>query len=356
MKIKNENGSITIFVLVGLLFMSAFLMLSYGYNVNKSKIAKEQFNMISEIYMPNSNIIESYTEAYTDLRKKNKQTLTYNSADEGLTSFKEVELTKTYSEKISNYKIYGNPSGLGDENIFPINNSNFYSIDSSNVIIQQDGWININYNNASRSEVKYINFWPSKVHELLKNTMYTAILETQELNGINRLVLSSIRSNTTDTKLPQFDTNCEIQNMTSNSIYFIQMTSSSNFTDPGYLMRTFISIPENINANAKIRISLIKGEIKSDDFAGYELPGKIRIPIRITDKDNNSQIYNIYVNEPLDSNDYIDYKSRKVIRNNGTQESVELPELQTYEDYTKIEVLTGTAPSKIEVEYTGYTI
>ena len=35
MKLKNDKGSITIFVLVGLLFMSAFLIISYGSNINK---------------------------------------------------------------------------------------------------------------------------------------------------------------------------------------------------------------------------------------------------------------------------------------------------------------------------------
>ena len=37
-------------------------------------------------------------------------------------------------------------------------------------------------------------------------------------------------------------------------------------------------------------------------------------------------------------------------------EKIELPELSTYEDYTKIEVLTDIEPSKIEVEYQGYTL
>lgn len=38
------------------------------------------------------------------------------------------------------------------------------------------------------------------------------------------------------------------------------------------------------------------------------------------------------------------------------EELIQLPELSTYEDYTKIEVLTDIAPSKIEVTYTGYTL
>ena len=47
-----------------------------------------------------------------------------------------------------------------------------------------------------------------------------------------------------------------------------------------------------------------------------------------------------------------------IIRENGsgTREYIDLPELVTFEDYTNIEVLTEVKPSKIELEYTGYTI
>lgn len=38
------------------------------------------------------------------------------------------------------------------------------------------------------------------------------------------------------------------------------------------------------------------------------------------------------------------------------EENITLPEFSTYEDYNKIEVLTDTVPSKIEVTYTGYTL
>ena len=103
MKIRDNKGSITIFVLVGLLFMSAFLLISYGYNVNKSKVAKEQFEIISKIYSPNKSEEESYTDAYTDLRKKNKKTLKSSSENNNV-----LELTKTFEENISDYKIYGN--------------------------------------------------------------------------------------------------------------------------------------------------------------------------------------------------------------------------------------------------------
>lgn len=114
MKLKNEEGSITIFVLVGLLFMTAFLIIAYGANVNNSKIVKEQFNIISDIYMPNNNIIDSYTEAYTDLRAKKKQTLT-----KSVEYSSQIEIDKCYANDIVNYQIYGSENGLGKEIVDP---------------------------------------------------------------------------------------------------------------------------------------------------------------------------------------------------------------------------------------------
>lgn len=65
MNLRNKNGSITIFVLVGLLFMSAFLVISYANNVNRSKIAKEQSEIINSIYQPK---VLSTNEIYDRLK------------------------------------------------------------------------------------------------------------------------------------------------------------------------------------------------------------------------------------------------------------------------------------------------
>lgn len=102
MDLRNKKGSISIFVLVMLLFMSAFLIISYAANVNKSKTVKEQFNIISKIYSYNDGDEGAYDKAYTDLRNKNKQKMQASSETDTL------ELTKTFNENLSNYKIYGN--------------------------------------------------------------------------------------------------------------------------------------------------------------------------------------------------------------------------------------------------------
>ena len=50
MDVRKQKGSIMIFVLVALLFMSAFLVISYASNVNRSKIASEQKEIIQMLY------------------------------------------------------------------------------------------------------------------------------------------------------------------------------------------------------------------------------------------------------------------------------------------------------------------
>lgn len=203
--VKDKKGSITIFVLIALLFMSAFLIISYASNVNKSKIAKEQLDIIKGIYKGNENVVNSYQDAYTALRNKNKQTLTSNVEDSST-----IELSKTFDDKISNYKIFGSSEGVGD-----------------------------------------------------------------------------------------------------------LVTDTTN---------------ENFN--------------------------KYVIQVKITgSKTDNSKTYEIVLNSPLLENEYIDFISKKVVRSDGTEETInDLPELQTFEDYSKIEILTQTTPNKIEVEYKGHTL
>lgn len=103
MKIRDNKGSITVFVLVGLLFMTGFLIISFGSNINKSKSAKEQFNILTGIYSHGDTDKDAYERAYTAIRRKNAQVLTKTLEDSAL-----LELTKTFTDTLSNYRIYGN--------------------------------------------------------------------------------------------------------------------------------------------------------------------------------------------------------------------------------------------------------
>ena len=161
MKLKNQKGSITIFVLIGVLFMAAFLIIAYGANVNNSKVVKEQFNIISDIYMPNENIVDSYTEAYTDLRTKKKQILT-KSVDNN----SKIEIEKCYADDIVNYKIYGSENGLGTEIVDP-NDENFgkfkiiikiKDIKDEDIIDENTEYKKEEYNIYLESELNHLNY------------------------------------------------------------------------------------------------------------------------------------------------------------------------------------------------------
>ena len=84
-------------------------------------------------------------------------------------------------------------------------------------------------------------------------------------------------------------------------------------------------------------------------------------------------IINIYLEEPLrkvgNSADYIDFKNKNLVREVGVnsdgslysldtsiKEKMELPDIPIYEDYTQIQILTDISPSRIEIEYDGYTL
>lgn len=108
MKMRDNKGSITMFVLVTMVFMSAFLMLSYANNVNKSKISAEQFKQISNTYSYYDGDGNSYNRAYADLRNKNKKVMTKT-----VSSTSTVVLSHTFEEALSNYRIYGGTTYLG---------------------------------------------------------------------------------------------------------------------------------------------------------------------------------------------------------------------------------------------------
>lgn len=234
MKLKDKKGSISIFVLVALLFMTAFLILLYSANVNKSKIIQEQFETINEIYSVDTS--NAYEQAYTNLRKKNKQILTYDSSKvEELIDKSTIELSKTYAEDIINYQIYGETEGVGN------------------------------------------------------------LIEDLEDENYGKYKIT-------------------------------------------------------------IRIRDIQEEYILDESTSYK-----------------EETYDIFLSEPLrridDIADYIDFNEQKIIRKIGLGEDTgydvleeddvtyeNIPQLKTYEDYTNIEVLTDVSPSRIIVEYVGYTL
>lgn len=380
MNIKKENGSITIFVLVALLFMSAFLLISYANNVNKSKIAKEQFNIISDIYSHNDTDEEAYNRAYTALRKKNRQILTATAENKST-----LEINKTYKGKLDNYKIYGNsiqkgtPSvtnpveiqSVGDKtsNLFDINcgfetnNTNIPTkIENSNIIIP--------YSSQNDLSAEFNQYIP-----VSGNQEYTCSFTL--VQGSARILIKLYD----ESKNLINDSTISISGFTYNTYYkgFFINASQKTITFPSNIKYIrFCTVAMNYSNgvnNIYSNFQFIKGSTVKE----YEPYGKYKIPVKISNKSETVQTFNIYLDEPLrkigNYADYINFKNQKIYRNvekiddtgkltitesykgisDNVGSDINIPELKTFEDYTKIEILTETSPSKIEVNYEGYT-
>ena len=356
---KKENGSIAIFALIALLFMTAFLIISYANIINNSKSLKEQFNIIKGIYYK-SNDSSSYTDVYTNLRKKNRQNLTAYSENSN-----ELELNKTFASKLVNYKIYGN--SVQDGTPTPDNPVEIESVGITNLLTFQNS-------TASNSGVELS----------VENDKFT-------ING----------TATSTVLLSFFNNLCIADDITlSAGTYTISVQGTGTVTDNGNFLQVWkvdgdsltnagqIGLNKNVTfaleetQTIRLRVIVYSGRSydatfniqmeKCNTVTPYAPYGKYKIPIKVSNE-NDSKITNIILDEPLrkvgEAADYIDFKSGQVVRNVGvnsdeslysldtsTEKNIELPELPSYEDYTKIEVLTEIAPSKIEVEYDGYTI
>lgn len=378
---RKEKGSIAIFVLVALLFMSAFLIISFASNVNKSKTVKEQFNIISGIYAYTDGEEGAYDKAYSDLRNKNKQTMTASSENSST-----LELTKTFDENMSNYRIYGN--SIQDATPTPDNP----------VEVQSVGDL--------VTDTTDINYGKYKIPVKVTGTENN-LLDFRKLQGI-----TSYGSNNTSTKMIVSNNykgiiiQCE-----PNTEYVLQLSKAISkfrffYYDTEPIIENTISIGgayydsgSNVGStvarftttsNAKwIGIALGTNE-EMENTKVWLTKGTQEVEY----EEYQGETCNIYLDEPLrkvgDAADYIDFKTGKVVRYIGKidsyngetittswisstgelstgatvyyvldtpiEETVILPQLKSFEDCTKIEVLTSVAPSKIEVEYMGYTL
>lgn len=443
MNLRDKKGSISIFVLVALLFMAGFLIISFASNVNKSKTIKEQFNIISGIYSYTNGEEGAYDKAYTDLRNKNKQTMTASSENSST-----LELTKTFDENMSNYRIYGNsvqngtPTPEAPIEVQSVGDKTKNILNIEPMLIASN-WI-------ADSSLNSSGYWNYPIKNLKPNTTYTLSMKENGWNGIsdNGLYVT-LRNN-----VGVFAEAGALCHTTGQKWYCkskVTITSNEN----GMLYLAFYNPTDERLALFFSKCPEMMIEEGSSNTS-YE-PYGYKIPVKVSYELGNEINTNIYLNEPLrkigDYADYIDFESKKVVRNiketilDGTEnwkksiygtncyylvdydllvkgdtstiysncfkgvtwndrtinenniaymdttynsitfrntehtsinsfidflknnsvkvdcvlttpkeEPISLPELKTYEDYTKIEVLTEVAPSKIEATYQGYTL
>lgn len=322
MKFKDKKGSISIFVLVALLFMASVLLLMFASSINKSKVVKEQFNTISGIYAYDN--VDAYNKAYTELREKNKANMT--ATNEGQEDTSVLELTETYADNVINLKIYGNTideSSVGDSvteesKLIPIRITG-KNLFNKNLVDTTNGYIESAYLNADGiTTITDERYNVSEYINIEASTTYFYTMSTLEENSSLRIAFYN-----------------------ENKEYI----SSANDLGKGKSFKT----PENAKY---LRIPIVKNEIDiaqleegitATKYESYKQPITLDIPL---------------INS-LTNTDYIELKKEGVYINGSLHEQyaeISLEYLRTFEDYTKIEVLTEVAPSKIEIEYVGYTL
>lgn len=408
--VKEKKGSISIFVLVGLLFMTAFLMLSYAVNVNKSKIAKEQFDTISNLYSHKDGNVNAYERAYTALREKNKQTLTKTVENSSV-----IELDKTYEENLVNYRIYGKGVYKEIYNL-PKEYQQVEYIESTGTQYIDTGYIpNINtivkceYERTTNSQKQYaavfgtqnvstgrpgfILFTDSSSATISARTN-SATIYSEISNEIDKRYNVELQfnkltvNNSTATceedwqdiaySLHIFNRNSNNTSVTNDSFSCIKLYNFELYEGASLIMK-LIPCYKKID-NVKGMYDLINNLFYENNGTGDLIVGadmvseqekavgepivdisdsnygKYKISIKISNSNSESVIEDIILSDPLYKGEYIDFKTKKVVRSDGTEDKAILPEILINEDYTKIEVLTDITPSKIEVEYVGYTL
>lgn len=348
MNLKNEKGSITMFVLVGLLFMTGFLMISIGSNINRSKISKEQFNIISSIYSYGDGSENAYNRAYAKLRKKSKNLTAFVENEKILT------LSGTYARKLDNYRIYGNTSGTqsvgNTTNLFDTKTA-LNNLNNKFSVSQDEGY------DVIQSKKGYWDgrsLFSSNITTLKPGT-YTLSCELKDNSGVSQIYYGFYSASSV--KYQKY-INPEKGKWIS-SAYTFTLTAETEIS--GWQFQGDRNSTTGDYSNLDIQVRKIQLEVGSSasDYSPY---GEYNIPVKFTDGNGKTETFNICLSGPLKKSgeavDYIDYKSQKVIWQVDSQEeeSITLPDILTYEDNTNIEILTEVKPSKIEVDYVGYSI
>lgn len=360
--LNNEKGSITVFVLVALLFMSSFLIISYASNANKSKVVKDQLNTIKGIYSKNENIVDSYYETYTFLRNKNKQIMTSYVEASNI-----IELTKTFEEELKNYRIYGCEEKVGDliSDDTDVNNGKY----KISIKINEKNYIDRdNYSKISTSDIinEFNNYYEVstrynsngicfkidgdfKVGDKINAQAKVLYISSQDETA-NDAVTLRIR-NITQKKyihsgMNGKETECSTITIGEEKILKLSEVelTSDNYSE-GDIIGFYIT--RGIGSS-KLQDNTIKFYVYKDSVS-FEKSNESEIYA-------NSKTYNIFLDNPLDDGDYLDFEKGKVIRSDGIEEEIDLPHILFAEDYTKMKVVTAVKPSKIEVEYWGYTL
>lgn len=402
MKFKTQKGSISLLVLITVLFYSSFLLLLYAKNLNKTTTLVEKVRNMKTAYI-NSTL----EDAYEQILNKNTQGSIKEVSSKNNTDTSVLEINNTNQVTLADYRIYGEEyqetesiEGTGTQYLdtglvdtegwnaeiefdlskFGSSVSKWSEIIGTNV--QLNGTYYRSYfaiNNSHSFVLDVYSDYNNSTHLAELNKKYNVKASTFSGNGY--LIVNDTTYKTTSVTFSAHDGAEEISifkknvngknSIASGKIYYCKFYDASknlirDFVPCYNKSRGTVGMYDLVNNKfhpgsgtgafkkgndiTENRLSNINvGDLITDEADANN--GKYKIEIKVTNKSGETYSKYIYLNKPLLSGEYIDYATKKVVRKDNTAEDIELPEITTYNEYTKIEVITKTKTPELKITY-----
>lgn len=177
MKLKSQKGSVTVFVLIALLFYTAFLLLMYAANTNKLVAIQEKSDILKGLYIKNVNDVENaYYKKLNDIDP-------VEPSIENIPDVVITEVTEIQEEYASYGVLGGNTEYLIQENEFNSMNDLINYLVTNNQYGQVNITINAHGKNGKNTTVE-------KTFTLICGKSVTNETElAQALNSTNNLYI-----------------------------------------------------------------------------------------------------------------------------------------------------------------------
>lgn len=205
-----------------------------------------------------------------------------------------AETEEAKSLHIKDANKFGSLEVLGNHEQETREGKNLYNLNdvsdkSSGVVVDEDDWIEISFN-ETKQDVTYMNYMLKPSNKLKTNSTYYLILEIKELSGSGNLNVSQYL----DSSKSQIETSISRAfSDLSVGIKKYTVTTIDDFSDIDYMIRTFASF--NIGQTGKIvfRLSLLEQDIDASNFK-YEKYGaspSINYPSLVVCMGSNKQLF-----------------------------------------------------------------
>ncbi len=156
-----------------------------------------------------------------------------------------------------------------------------------NVIVDEDDWISVNYDNSAGVATKFENFFTKLSNIIKPNKKYYLIVEVAEASGWGFInLVSAVQNNDKSQFLPI--TAIQINNLHAGDIILNEITSLSNVSNESAnkLMRSYFQFDKNNVGSCKIRLSLLEEKPDTNNFVYIKNQGK-----ELTIKLENKKLY-----------------------------------------------------------------